>query len=93
MCFTLFDQVLFSCFHLVKRGDSGMYVPRGLISDLGSVDGVSSKDSSTVSRYSAMSVALKFDLVLPEVKSECHMPKSEKLLKNIIRLQNLPNSR
>ena len=66
----MFDQVLFSCFHLVKRGDSGVDVPRGHILDLGWVDGVSSKDSSIVSRYSAMSVALKFHLALPKLKSE-----------------------
>lgn len=44
--------------------------PRGFILDLGSVDGVSSKDSSIVSSYSGISVALKFDYVQPKVNSE-----------------------
>lgn len=45
-------------------------LPGALILDLGSVQGVSSKDSSIVSSYSAMSVTLKFDFVQPKVNSE-----------------------
>lgn len=45
-------------------------LPGALILDLGSVQGVSSKDSSIVGSYSAMSVTLKFDFVQPKVNSE-----------------------
>lgn len=45
-------------------------LPGALILDLGSVQGVSSKDSSIVSSYTAMSVTLKFDFVQPKMNSE-----------------------